>query len=223
MQAVATNAGSGAAAVPETERLEDLVRAMARGDREALSQIYEQTVGQVFAICRGVLRCKEDAEEIVCDVYANAWQRACAYDPGRGTVMAWLAVMARNRAVDRLRQRRDALSLDDDRHGLAASLMDDALGPEQVLAQFQSGTAVHRALLCLTAQRRYLLGLAFFQGLSHQEIADATHLPLGTVKSHLRRALAALQAHHAESPGRGAGRHEGLIRSEMPPRSFRIA
>ena len=68
-----------------------------------------------------------------------------------------------------------------------------ALSPEQVLAQFQSGTAVHRALLSLSAQRRHLLGLAFFKGLSHQEIADATRMPLGTVKSHLRRALAALQ------------------------------
>jgi RNA polymerase sigma factor (sigma-70 family) len=109
-------------------------------------------------------------------------------------VMAWLAVMARNRAVDRLRQRRELLSLDDARHGaLAASLVGETMGPEQVLAQFQSGSAVHRALQSLKPERRYLLGLAFFQGLSHQEIADATGMPLGTVKSHLRRALAALQ------------------------------
>ena len=67
-----------------------------------------------------------------------------------------------NRAVDRLRQR-DALSLDDDRHGFpAATLVGEALGPEQVLTQFQSGSAVHRALHSLSAQRRYLLGLAFF-------------------------------------------------------------
>lgn len=194
MQSVATNAGSGAgAAAQETRRLEDLVHAMAGGDQAALSRVYEQTATQVFAIARGMLRCKEDAEEVVCDVYSHAWQRANSYDSGRGTVMAWLAVMARNRAVDRLRQRRDALSLDDDRHGsLAASLVGEALGPEQVLAQFQSGSAVHRALQSLSAKRRYLLGLAFFQELSHQEIAAVTGMPLGTVKSHLRRALAAL-------------------------------
>jgi RNA polymerase sigma-70 factor, ECF subfamily len=185
-QSAATNADCGG--------LEDLVRAMARGDRAALSFIYEQTAAQIFAISRGMLRCKEDAEEIVCDVYTSAWQRAGTYDSSRGSVIAWLAVMARNRAVDRLRQRRGALSLDDDRHGaLAASLVDAALSPEQVLAQFQSASAVHRALRSLSAQRRYLLGMAFFQGLSHQEIADATAMPLGTVKSHLRRAMAALQ------------------------------
>ena len=117
--------------------------------------------------------------------------------------MAWLVVMARNRAVDRLRQRRDALSLDDERHAaLAASLLGEALGPEQALAEFQSGTAVHRALLCLSAQRRHLLGLAFFQGLSHQEIADATRMPLGTVKSHLRRALTALHGELTVAQGR---------------------
>lgn len=88
--------------------------------------------------------------------------------------MAWLAVMARNRAVDRLRQRRELVSLDDERHEiLAASLAGDALGPEQMIAQFQSGSTVRRALQSLTPQRRHLLGLAFFQGLSHQEIADA--------------------------------------------------
>jgi RNA polymerase sigma-70 factor (ECF subfamily) len=183
-------AGSGAA-VPA---LEDLVRAMARGDRTALSRVYQQTVAQVFAISRGMLRCKEDAEEVVCDVYTHAWQRANTYDCERGTVMAWLAVMARTRALDRLRQRRVALSLDDDRHAnVAASLVGESLSPEQLLAQFQSGSAVHLALRALSPERRYLLGLAFFQGLSHREIADATRIPLGTVKSHLRRALAALQ------------------------------
>jgi RNA polymerase sigma-70 factor (ECF subfamily) len=194
MQSAAGSADKGVGQPPPLQRLEDLVHAMAGGDQAALSDIYEQTVGQVFAIASRVLRSREDAEEIVCDVYAHAWQRAATYDASRGSVMAWLAVMARNRSVDRLRQRRDVLSLDDGRHEvLAASLVGEAPGPEQVLAQFQAGSAVHRALESLNAQRRYLLGLAFFQGLSHQEIADATGMALGTVKSHLRRALAALQ------------------------------
>jgi RNA polymerase sigma-70 factor (ECF subfamily) len=178
----------------QLQSLEDLVRAMAAGNRAALSSVYQQTVSQVFAISRSMLRCREDAEEVVCDVYTHAWQRAGSYDSSRGTVMAWLAVMTRNRAIDRLRQRRESLSLDDDKHAaLAASLVGEMPGPEQMLAQFQSGSAVHQALKSLTAQRRHLLGLAFFQGLSHQEIAGVTGIPLGTVKSHLRRALAALQ------------------------------
>ena len=174
--------------------LESLVGAMAAGNDAALSLLYQHTVAKVFAIACGVLRSKEDAEEVVCDVYTHAWLRASSFDAGRGSVMAWLAVMARNRALDRLRQRREFASLDGERSDAdGAPLMIDALGPEQILARFQSGTALHRALRSLTAQRRQLLSLAFFQGLSHQEIADAVGLPLGTVKSHVRRALASLQ------------------------------
>jgi RNA polymerase sigma-70 factor (ECF subfamily) len=197
-----TAAGSGGAAKTALRAatephggagLVDLVRGMAAGDRTALSHIYAQTVAQVFAIARGMLRSKEDAEEVVCDVYIYAWQRAGNYDASRGSVVAWLAVMARNRAVDRLRQRRNIVSLSDDRHDTLAAAASDALDPEQMLARFQSGGAVHRALQTLSPQRRHLLGLAFFHGLSHQEIADAVGMPLGTVKSHVRRALAALQ------------------------------
>ncbi len=175
--------------------LDSLVRAMAAGDANALSGIYEQTVAQVFAIARAILRSKEDAEEIVCDVYTNAWAGAAKYDASRGSVMAWLAVMARNRAIDRLRQRREHLSLDDSQHeALARSIQAEALGPEEVLANFQSGSAVRAALESLTPQRRLLLGLAFFQDMSHQDIADALGMPLGTVKSHVRRALGVLHA-----------------------------
>lgn len=191
--ATGTAAGSSAAKAEIPELLE-LVRSMAAGNQSALSAIYEQTVAQVFAIARSVLRSKEDAEEVVCDVYTQAWQRAASYDASRGSVMAWLAVMSRNRAIDRLRQRRDQVSLDDEKNaGLAASLAGECSSPEQLLAQFQSGSAVNRALQSLTPQRRQLVGLAFFQGLSHQEIAAAVGLPLGTVKSHVRRALASLQ------------------------------
>lgn len=181
--------------VLSARHLESLVRAMAAGDPNALSSIYEQTVAQVFAIARAILRSKEDAEEIVCDVYTNAWAGAAKYDASRGSVMAWLAVMARNRSIDRLRQRREHLSLDDSQHeALAGSIQGEAMGPDQVLANFQSDSAVRAALETLTPQRRLLLGLAFFQDMSHQEIADSLGMPLGTVKSHVRRALGVLHA-----------------------------
>lgn len=182
------------------DRLESLVARMAGGEQAALSDLYRQTVGPIFAIACAVLRSKEDAEEVVCDVYTHAWRRAGTYDAVRGGVMGWLTVMARHKAIDRLRQRRQHLSLDDERQeGLAESLQGSAPGPEEVLARFQSGTAIHRALASLTPQRRQLLGLAFFQGLSHQQIAAAVGLPLGTVKSHVRRALAILQGELAAS------------------------
>lgn len=176
-------------------RLEELLREMAAGNEAALSALYGHTVSQVIGITRAVLWRREDAEEVVCDVYTRAWQRAKTYDASRGSVMAWLAVMTRNLAIDRLRQRRDTVSLDvvpaPLRYVASAAA---GTGPEQIVAQFQAGHAVHRALQSLSPQRRQLVDLAFFQGMTHQEIADAVGLPLGTVKSHIRRALVAL--HH---------------------------
>jgi RNA polymerase sigma-70 factor (ECF subfamily) len=177
------------------DELEQLMSAMAAGDRRALARIYQQTVAQVFGIARAVLRSKEDAEEVVCDVYFCAWQRAKSFDPARGSVAAWLSVMTRNRAVDRLRQRRAVPTFEDHRYRDPAIALDAGVnGPEEILARFESGSAINRALDSLTPQRRRLLALAFFQGLSHQEIAAAVGMPLGTVKSHVRRALASLHA-----------------------------
>ncbi len=190
-----TSMDSSVPFAPRTDGgLESLVRAMAAGDATALSCIYEQTVAQVFGIARFMLRSKEDAEEIVCDVYTHAWQTARNYDPARGSVMAWLAIMARNRAVDRLRQRRKQVALSDATQHPEDWPADAATGPEDILARFQAGSAVHRALECLPPERRRLIALAFFQDMSHQEIADSTGIPLGTVKSHVRRALCVLQA-----------------------------
>jgi len=186
--------------------LDTLVRCVAGGDRSALSGIYRQTVTQIFAIARAMLRSREDAEEVVCDVYVTLWQRAASYDAARGSVIAWLAVMTRNRAVDRLRQRRSMLSLDAGGNPELLALHGEGPGPEETLTRFQTARVVRQALAALPPARRELLGLAFFHGLSHQEIAAAVGLPLGTVKSHVRRALASLQAalapHAAGSPGR---------------------
>ena len=187
-----------AAAIParlDAGDLTSLVGRIAAGDRAALSMLYESTVAQVVGLARAVLRSKEDAEEVVCDVYVHVWQRAADFDATRGNVMAWLLIMAKNRAIDRIRQRRNTVSLDDEREaGLASTLVSAELKPDEILSQFQSGGAVHRALASLTPLRRRLLGLAFFRGLSHQEIAESLAMPLGTVKSHVRRALTTLQS-----------------------------
>jgi RNA polymerase sigma-70 factor (ECF subfamily) len=171
-----------------------LVQAMAHGDEVALSSVYGQTATQVFAIAHAILGSKEDAEEVVCDVYAYAWQHAAAYDPSRGSVAAWLAIIAKSRAIDRRRRHRDHVSFDETSHeALAGWLIDERLDPEKMLSQIQAGYALRIALQSLTPRRRQLIDLAFFQGLSHQELADEIGMRLGTVKSHLRRALATLQ------------------------------
>jgi RNA polymerase sigma-70 factor (ECF subfamily) len=176
-----------------------LVQRMGDGDRAAFSAVYAKTAMRIFSICRVVLGSKEDAEEIVCDVFTYAWRHAADYDATRGSVVAWLGILAKNRSIDRYRRRRDSVPLDEHcLKNLEVSSTDIDFDPEQLLVRLQAGSAVHRALQSLPLQRRRLLDLAFFQGLTHQEISDTINMPLGTVKSHLRRALAAL---HSALPG----------------------
>jgi RNA polymerase sigma-70 factor (ECF subfamily) len=132
-----------------------------------------------------------DAEEVVCDVYVQVWQTAQSFDASRGSVLAWLMMICRSRALDMLRQRRSRRERD--RQTLPEHPKLDGAGPEDMLALFQEGTAVHRSLAQLTPLRQELVRMAFFKGLTHQEIAEATRLPVGTVKSHLRRSLLALR------------------------------
>jgi RNA polymerase sigma-70 factor (ECF subfamily) len=157
----------------------------------ALSQLYDLTASRLYGLARAMLGNVADAEEVVCDVYVQVWQTAHRFDASRGPVLAWLMMICRSRALDVLRQRRRRR--EDGPQKLPEREQSDDAGPDDVLGQFQDGTAVHRALAQLTPLRRELVGMAFFKGLTHQEIADAMRLPIGTVKSHLRRSLLALR------------------------------
>ena len=137
--------------------------------------------------------------------HASARPRACVrirthstkpvsarFDASRANALGWLLMLCRSRALDRLRQRRATASALE----VAALHEAGAAGPDQpldILTLMQQRSTVHAALAQLTPERRHLISLAFLQGLSHQEIADVTRLPLGTVKSHVRRALTQLR------------------------------
>jgi RNA polymerase sigma-70 factor (ECF subfamily) len=168
-----------------------LVGEMRRGDRHALESLYEATVGKLYALASAMLRNAEDAEEVVCETYTQAWETAGTFDPARASVMGWLLMMCRSRALDSLRKRRargDSLDL-----GLFEQAGDSIQQPEELLSLMQRSSRVHAALSALTTERRQLVSMAFLRDLTHQEIAEATGMPLGTVKSHLRRALAQLR------------------------------
>jgi len=172
--------------------LATLVERMRSGQERALEELYEATVGKLYALASAILRSAEDTEEIVCETYAYAWANAARFDAARANVLGWLLMLCRSRALDRLRQRRATANALD----LVAMRETDSLGSDQpydILSLMQRRTRVHTALSQLTPERRHLVSLAFLQGLSHQEIAEATSLPLGTVKSHVRRALAQLR------------------------------
>ena len=171
--------------------LATLVERMRCGQEGALEELYEATVGKLYALALAILRSAEDTEEIVCETYAYAWANAARFDASRANVLGWLLMLCRSRALDRLRQRRANPDTVD-----FASLRETDSGSDQpfdILSLMQRRSRVHTALSQLTPERRHLVSLAFLHGLSHQEIADATRLPLGTVKSHVRRALAQLR------------------------------
>ncbi len=190
MTTVAKPAPSGA--TPAALDLDQLVGEMRAGRQHALETLYDATVGKVFALALRLMRNPADAEEVVCDTYAQAWARAAAFDPSRANALGWLLMICRSRALDRLRQlRADAGRADLE---AIADLADEGPQPEELLSMLQEGTRVHKALAALSPERQQLVGLAFLKGLSHQEIADRTGMPLGTVKSHVRRALAEMRA-----------------------------
>ena len=181
------------AALGEAEPTGDLipwVEGMRRGDERALEALYDATVGKLYALASAILRNVEDAEEVVCATYAYAWANAGRFDTARAEVLGWLLMLCRSRALDRLRQRRREVEVVDIAD---VDLAAEDAQPDDMIGLLQQTSHVRLAMSKLTPERRKLVSLAFLQGLSHQEIVEVTHLPLGTVKSHMRRALTQLR------------------------------
>ncbi len=180
----------------------ELITRVRAREAAALASLYDHTVGQVYALALAMLRSREDAEELVVDVYERAWNDAHRYDSSRGTVIAWLLIMCRSRALDLLRQRaargRTLASL-------AAEPQDDGHeSPRSAAEADERNQILGVALEQLSPVRRQLISLAFFEDLSQQEIALRLRMPLGTVKSHLRRGMLELR----DALGSGELNHE---------------
>ena len=172
-----------------------LIARIGERDDRALSALYDATASRVFGFVSRIVRDVGIAEEVVEDTYWQVWRQSERFDLGRGRPLTWLLAMARSRAIDALRRReRQAhVPLEDDEQ--AAMCDEDTAGPDELLSATRGQHLLHRALACLDAQPRQLIALAFFRGLTHEEIAACTGLPLGTVKSQIRRSLLALKDH----------------------------
>jgi len=142
------------------------------------------------------VRQPDAAEEVVEDAFYQAWREAARYDAGRGNPLAWLLIMVRSRALDWLRRRDDTPTYGDPVE-FEANIGADEKGPEEILAAVERSSAVHAALLELSPQARQLVALAFFRGLTHEEIAASCKMPLGTVKTVIHRACAKMREHLA--------------------------
>lgn len=173
--------------------LTQLIRRMASGDEAALSRLYELTLARVHALALRIVGRHDLAEEVCVDAYWQAWREAMRFNPERGHPLAWLMVMVRTRALDALRRQDRATSCPDPETLLAQECCPDGSTLDSLMAAERT-SALGQALARLTPTQRQMLGLAFYKDLSHQEISDQTGLPLGTVKSHLKRAQDALRS-----------------------------
>ncbi len=167
--------------------LAQLIRRMAHGDEAALAHLYDLTLSRVHALALRITARRDLAEEVCIESYWQAWREAVRYDAARGQPLAWLMVMVRSRALDALRRLDRAIPCADPETYLDGENCPDGSPLDRLMAAEQS-VALGRALAALTPVQRQIVALAFYKDLSHQHISDHTGLPLGTVKSHLKRA-----------------------------------
>ena len=193
-------------ALPDwTERSRELAALLARtalGDRAAFARLYERTSGHLFAVLLRVQRDRAQAEDLLQEVYVNVWRAAAGFDAARSQPLTWLTSIARNRAIDSLRRTQTQPQLlsttrdddDDDATPDAVERAADAApGPLELLDRACDARQLTHCIDGLSAPQRQSVALAFYDGLSHAEVAEHLRQPLGTVKSWLRRALQSLK------------------------------
>ena len=172
---------------PHHATLGHLLGKCAAGDRDAFRRVFDLTSGRVFGIVMSVVRDRSVAEEVAQEVYVHLWRQLARTGPPHSNPSAWIATMARNRAIDRLRSDRvrGFVSYTDDVPDIAA---DTGCGIEQIEA-----IAVRRALAALRPEYRKVLLLSYFRGYTQSELADVLNMPIGTVKSWMVRGVEELR------------------------------
>jgi RNA polymerase sigma-70 factor, ECF subfamily len=161
------------------------------GRQEALAALYEESASLVYTIVLRVVGNREDAEEVTLDVYSQVWRSASGYQPDRGTVTGWLTVLARSRAIDRVRARARART--DERLEAAGETPDPGFTPEERTAMAEERVRVRAALASLPQEQRCLLELACYSGYTQSELAERLGIPLGTVKTRMRLGMMRLR------------------------------
>jgi RNA polymerase sigma-70 factor, ECF subfamily len=183
--------------------LADLLLATARGDRIAFRHLFEATNQRLFGMVLLLLRRRDVAEDALQDGYLRIWSHARFFDPERGAAWSWVFQVARNAAIDRLRQDRRRFS----------DVVDHADTLIAPAAPVDARLDAVRALECLTDQQRTAVVLMYVHGLTCQQIADDLGAPLGTVKSWIRRGIERMHLHfHAGTVQPAAGNHLCLMK-----------
>ena len=177
-------------------RLTELIARVALADQRAFAELYRLTSSHLFSVALRIVRERGIAEELLQEAYVNVWHHAASYAAERALPTTWLTAIVRNRCLDHVRKRDlDTVSMtrdgDDDAPELA--LPDTGPGPAEMLLAGADAHAIRDCVDRLEGGSRQAIALAFFQGLSHSELAQHLAQPLGTVKSWIRRGLERLK------------------------------
>jgi RNA polymerase sigma-70 factor (ECF subfamily) len=165
-----------------------LIDRIMQRDETALEALYDRYAGMLSSVLNRILRDAQAAEEILQDIFFQLWKSTSQFDPTRGSLAGWLMVIARNRAISQLRRHNPAAGEE-----LLENTVSLPVNLESALAQKQMLERVKSAIETLPKEQRAAVELAYFEGMTHSEIAGRTGDPLGTVKTRLRTALEALK------------------------------
>ena len=174
----------------EGRRLAGTLSAVARGDEAAMADLYDRTSAKLFGICLRLLGSRTEAEEALQETYVTVWGKAATFDSAKASAIAWLAVVARNKAIDRLRKRRPGADA-----GLeaAADIPDSRASAFDLLEDAQEGERLAGCLDELEDRAGQAIRSAFLDGASYSDLAEREGVPLGTMKSWIRRGLLRLR------------------------------
>ncbi|HXR91633.1 MAG TPA: sigma-70 family RNA polymerase sigma factor [Steroidobacteraceae bacterium] len=174
----------------DRDALAGLLTRTGKRDQRAFAELYRHTGGRLFGVCLRMLRDPGDAEEVLQEVFTTVWRRADGFDPARASALTWLVALTRNKAIDRLRQRRE-VPLDDpidlDR------MIDERPAPPDDAEASQDYVRLLKCLEALEPKQRRSVRAAFFTGATYNELAARCQVPLGTFKSWIRRGLIQLR------------------------------
>ena len=163
-----------------------IVTGLKTGDQRAMADLYDRYSSVVYAVALRVLGDTGAAEDVLQEVFLQLWRNPAAFDAARGSLGCWLAVIARNRAIDSLRKRRPETDIEDVVLSVAPDLAAEA-------HRTRAAEKVRGALGAMPPAQRTALEMAYWEGMSHSEIADKTGEPLGTIKTRIRAGLTALR------------------------------
>ena len=186
----AANARGGGPVAPGVDEDVVLLRRIAGGDDAALAMLYDRWVQPVYGVVVQLLRRADDAEDVLEETFWQVWERAAAFDPGRGTPRAWLLTIARSRALDRVRARGRA----PESVPLSELVPSDTPDPAASVEAEERRMYVARALASLPDEQRQAIELAYFGGYTQSEIAEQLHAPIGTIKTRMRLGMRKLRA-----------------------------